>query len=170
MTQSDRRRRGRPTGPRRTARLLAVQALYQIAFTGAPVGKVLLEFHLRLPGEEGAPGEPPDWDLMSAVVEGAWQDRERLDGLVAEQLTRGRGIERLPLTLQAILRAGCYELSARADVPARVVINEYMDVTHAFFTGGESALVNGVLDGLARRLRPEEFGGRPPPGQGTAGR
>ena len=42
-------------------------------------------------------------------------------------------------------------------MPARVVISEYIEVAHAFFEGDESKVVNGVLDGLARKLRPGEL-------------
>ena len=55
------------------------------------------------------------------------------------------------------LRAGTYELPARADIPPRVVINEYLEGAHAFFAGAETGLVNGVLDRLARTLRPREM-------------
>jgi N utilization substance protein B len=48
----------------------------------------------------------------------------------------------------------------RRDVPARVVINEYIEVAHAFFDDDEPKVVNGVLDRLARRLRPTEFEAR----------
>ena len=61
--------------------------------------------------------------------------------------------------LRAILRAGAYELLARADVPAPVVISEYLDIGHAFFAGKEPGLINGVLDRLARILRAERLSG-----------
>ena len=48
-----------------------------------------------------------------------------------------------------------YELLARPDVPARVIISEYLDIAHAFFAGKEPGLVNGVLDRLARSIRSE---------------
>ena len=60
-------------------------------------------------------------------------------------------------TLRAVLRAGAYELKTRTDVPARVVITEYVDVANAFFEGEVPAMVNGVLDTLGRRLRAGEF-------------
>ena len=53
-------------------------------------------------------------------------------------------------------------LIARLDIPARVIITEYVDVANAFFDGAQPGLVNGVLDTLARRLRPDEFGGANP--------
>ena len=57
------------------------------------------------------------------------------------------------------MRAGAYELLARPDVPSRVAISEYLDIAHAFFAGKEPGLVNGVLDRLARTLRPEGLRG-----------
>jgi N utilization substance protein B len=64
----------------------------------------------------------------------------------------------LEILLRLVLRAGAYELSERRDVPPRVVIAEYVDLADAFFGGKEPGLVNGVLDRLARSLRPEAFG------------
>ena len=59
--------------------------------------------------------------------------------------------------LRAILRAGGYELMFRKDVPARVVITEYVDVTHGFYGEDEPGLVNAVLDSVAREVRPGEL-------------
>ena len=62
--------------------------------------------------------------------------------------------------LRALLRAGCAELwGGGAQPPARVVINEYLDIAHGFFGGEEPRFANGVLDAVARDLRPEEFAG-----------
>ncbi len=41
--------------------------------------------------------------------------------------------------------------------PSKVVINEYLDVAHGFFVGEEPRMANGVLNHLARLLRPAEF-------------
>ena len=54
--------------------------------------------------------------------------------------------------LRAILRAGAYELDRKRDVPARVVVSEYVDVAHAFVDRDETGMVNAVLDQLARQL------------------
>jgi N utilization substance protein B len=59
--------------------------------------------------------------------------------------------------LRALLRSAAFELCVRDDVPARVVINEYVDIAHAFFSGEEPKVVNGVLDRLARKVRSEEL-------------
>ena len=55
------------------------------------------------------------------------------------------------------MRAGAYELEHRKDVPARVVVTEYVDVANAFVDREETGMVNAVLDQLARRFRADEF-------------
>ena len=66
-------------------------------------------------------------------------------------------LARLESVLRAILRAGTYELLARSDVPARVAMNEYVEIAHAFFSGKEPGMVNGVLNGIAKTLREAEL-------------
>ena len=51
---------------------------------------------------------------------------------------------------------------ARRDVPAKVVIDEYVEIAHAFFESDEPSFVNAILDKLARRKRAVEFGETPP--------
>ena len=83
--------------------------------------------------------------------------QRRIDPMIHAALPETWPLTRIDLTLRAILRCGVYELLERQDVPARVVINEYMDVARAFFDADEPGLVNGVLDTLARQERPQEF-------------
>src|SRR5690606_15899936 len=76
-----------------------------------------------------------------------------IDPLIDQQLALNWRLKRVDSTLRAILRSGTFELIERQDVPYRVVINEYIDVAHAFFDDDEPKVVNGVLDRPARRLR-----------------
>ena len=80
-----------------------------------------------------------------------------IDPLIAEHLAKGWRLARIDSILRAILRAAAYELKERRDVPARVIINEYVDVAHAFFGGDEPAVVNGILDAVAGDVRPADF-------------
>ena len=80
-----------------------------------------------------------------------------VDPLVDQQLAKGWRLKRIDSTLRAILRAGVFEILERPDVPARVVITEYINVAHAFFEDDEPKVVNGVLDAVARQMRPAEF-------------
>jgi N utilization substance protein B len=83
--------------------------------------------------------------------------QREIDPMLDQQLAAGWRLGRVDSILRAILRAGVYELLERPDVPARVVINEYIEIAHAFFDEDEPKVVNGILDKLARRLRPAEF-------------
>ena len=169
---------GRPprlANRRSMARLGAVQALYQMEVAGAGLSEVLAEFRdFRLGREvEGEVYRPADAVFFADLVTGVVENQRRIDPLIHRTLTPDWPLKRIDATLRAILRAGCYELDARKDVPARVVISEYLDVSRAFFEDEERRLVNAVLDRLAHRLRPAEFGlapaaERPPRGEGPA--
>ncbi len=154
--------RALPAGRRRTAgRLAAVQALYQIEIAGAPVEAVIREFvNFRL-GREGEDERLGDADpeFFATLVRGAAAREAAIDPLIRAALTPDWPLERLEAVLRAIIRAGAYELADCADVPAAVVISEYLDIGHAFFAGKEPGFVNGVLDRLARELRPNEVAG-----------
>ena len=91
------------------------------------------------------------------IVTGVVRVQRDIDPLVHKALVEGWPLKRIDVTLRAILRAGTFELIARKDVPAKVIISEYLDVAKAFFVEDEPRLVNGVLDKLARDLRPAEF-------------
>jgi transcription antitermination protein NusB len=142
---------------RSRARLAAVQALYQIELGGAAPDIVIAELRERGAGEEGF-GEADD-ALFVDLVRGAMTHQGGLDGLLSDALAPDWTLPRLEVVLRAVLRAGAYELLARQEIPARVVLNEYVDIAHAFFAGKEPGLVNGALDRVARRLRPGELGG-----------
>ncbi|ODA68572.1 hypothetical protein A7A08_00402 [Methyloligella halotolerans] len=91
-------------------------------------------------------------------------EQRRIDPLINERLAEGWHLTRIDSILRAILRAGTFEILRRADVPPRVSINEYVDLAHAFFEGEEPKVVNGLLDRVAKEVRPEELA--PPPGRG----
>ena len=144
-----------------TARLAAVQALYQIDLTGAGVAQVLEDFpRIRMDEEEdGIESNPANARprMFQELVWGVVNRRDELDGLLAPLISAGWSLDRLEIILRCILRAGAFELVARKNVPARVAITEYVDLAHAFYAGGEPAMVNGVLDRLVREVRPGEL-------------
>jgi N utilization substance protein B len=159
---------------RSVARLLAVQALYQIdmshAATAAEVDAVVGEFvKHRLDQEiEGENYGEADRSMFVDVVRGTSARQEEIDTILGSALSEEWPVHRLETILRAIMRAGAYELLARPDVPPRVIISEYLDVGHAFFAGKEPAMVNGVLDRIARVLRADDLG--PERGGGTPAR
>jgi N utilization substance protein B len=140
---------------RSAARLAAVQALYQLDMDATPLAKLLDEFHRhRLGAEiEGDQYAEAETAFFDDVVQGVAARKDEIDALLATKLATGWTLERLDKTLLQVLRAGTYELLARADVPTASVITEYVDVAHAFFESREAKFVNGLLDALAKVVR-----------------
>lgn len=145
---------------RSAARLAAVQALYQQHMEGTALARLLDEFHQHRLGrtiddEDFAEAEYADAEVpfFDDVVRGVDARRDEIDAAVAGKLASGWSLARLDKTMLQILRAGTYELLARADVPAAVVINEYVEVAKAFFDDGQAKFVNGILDAVAKDAR-----------------
>ncbi len=140
-------------GKRTAARIAAVQALYGMELAGGDAQAVIADVLGRI-GDTVGRGDvlpAPDAAHVARVVEGVTRERTRLDAAIAAVLAADLLLDRIEVLLAAILRAGAFELLAMPEVPFKVVINEYVDVTHAFFAGREPMLVNGVLDRLAAR-------------------
>jgi N utilization substance protein B len=152
-----------PRGGRRrrsVARLTAVQALYQLELTReADAEAVVREFTRHRFGHDidGDRYGEADPVLFADIVRGAAADLERLDAAISTVLTEEWPLSRLDAVLRALLRAGAYELVHRRDIPPRVSISEYTSIAHAFFSGKEPGLVNGVLDRLGRAMRSTEM-------------
>ncbi len=140
---------------RSAARLAAVQALYQLEMEGTVLERLLDEFHQHRLGAEIEGDQYADAEVafFDDVVKGTAARRDEIDELLASKLAEGWKLERLDKTMLQVLRAGAWELMARADVPTATVITEYVDVAHAFFESREAKFVNGVLDSVAKVVR-----------------
>jgi N utilization substance protein B len=151
---------GRRANRRGAARLAAVQALYQMDLAATPLHDILAEFQSHWIGREVEGDEylPAEAAYFRDVVGGVVAEQRRLDPMIDAALAKGWPLKRIETVLRAIVRAGAFELDCKRDVPARVVVSEYVDVAHAFVDGDETGLVNAVLDQLARQLRAGEFG------------
>ena len=141
------------------ARLGAVQALYQMDVAATALNDVFAQFESHWLGQEVEGTQYPEADrrLFRDVVEGVLREQRRIDPMVDRALSEGWPLRRVETVLRACLRAGTYELVGRPDIPARVVIAEYVNVAGAFLEKDETGMVNAVLDSLARDLRAQEF-------------
>jgi N utilization substance protein B len=144
---------------RGAARLAAVQALYQMDVAATPLHDILAEFESHWLGREVEGDEylPAEAAHFRDVVGGVVAEQRKLDPMIDAALQKGWPLKRIETVLRAILRAGAYELDCKPDVPARVVVSEYVDVAHAFVDEDETGMINAVLDQLARQLRAGEF-------------
>ena len=150
--------------PRTLSRIAAVQALYQ-AEQGAQSPESVIDQFVRhrignTPGHGGLNDghlAEADVPLFTGIVRTATQQQDVLDTMLVAALPESWPLARIDPVLRAVMRAGGAELWQADGPPAKVVINEYLDVAHGFFDGEEPKMANGVLDRLAHLLRPAEF-------------
>lgn len=142
----------RPANQRGAARLAAVQALYQMDIGRQTLEDTLAQFGAFHLGREieGEQYLPADADFFRQILRGVAKHQLEIDPAVDKALADGWPMERVDATLRAILRAAAFELLRRRDIPARVVITEYVDVARAFYEDDASGLVNAALDSIAR--------------------
>jgi len=149
---------------RTASRVAAVQALFQSEQAQENPEAVIDQFVRHRLGGTGAEqgyedGRIPDAEvpLFAEIVRGAVRQQDTIDAMVVDALPSDWPLSRIDPVLRALLRAGGAELAAVSGAPAKVVINEYLDIARGFFTGPEPGLANAVLDRLARVLRAGEF-------------
>ncbi len=162
MTKSsptDTPREVKPANKRGVARLAAVQALYQMEIGGGELADIVTEFESFRLGQEidGDEYREADPIFFRDIVAGVVAEQRTIDPRVHQALVDDWPLKRIDVTLREILRAGSWELFKRKDIPARVIISEYVDVAKAFFVEEEPKIVNGVLDKIAHEMRPKEF-------------
>jgi transcription antitermination protein NusB len=142
----------RAANQRGAARLAAVQALYQMDVGRQTLEDTLSQFSTVHLGREieGDDYLPADADFFRQIVTGVIKSQLDIDPAVDSALVDNWPMTRIDATLRAILRAATFELLRRRDIPARVVITEYVDVAKAFYEDEAPKMVNAVLDGVAK--------------------
>ena len=146
---------------RRAARFGAIQALYQAELSDQDIEHVVTEFEAHrladllepLDLEDQPIDVDRDWFL--SVAKGTSIVISTLDERIEKTLSAGWSLSRLGYLLRAFLRAGAFELFHRPDVPTKAVINEYLELAHAFLEKDDVGFLNGVLDRLAIEARPK---------------
>ena len=139
--------------PRRRARALALQVLYAMDSVDDADPDVALATHLREFGvsQDEDVGEQPeeralDEDLANTLVRGVWAHRAGLDEMLTRLSQKWR-VERLARVDRNVLRIALYELAhCQTDVPARVAINEAIELAKRYGSEEAPAFVNGLLD------------------------
>ncbi len=166
-----------PTTPKSAARLAAVLILFQLDMypetsgeqtdeNTEPEAHLLVEslindLSLQLLENQADQDEEsfmiePDMRFLTRICGGVTEHLAALDQKITPHLKTDWKFDRLDPVHRAILRAASYELAHMPDVPAKVVINEYIDVANAFSDKNDVRFINGMLDTLARKLRPDD--------------
>lgn len=92
-------------------------------------------------------------ELFTAIVTGVEKEAASLDETIAGAASGNVSPERLETLLKAILRAGLFELQRGGEESSGVIINDYVDIAHAYFAAKEPGLVNAILDRVSKALR-----------------
>lgn len=156
MNDPKRKSPSRAVAARHAARLAVVQALYQMEIADRSAQAVIAEFEAdRLGlGPDGEPLEQADGELFRLVVRGVVEDQATIDKALSEILAAGWRLERVDSIARAILRAGCFEIGNRTDIPVAGLIEAYVELAHQFLDEPTPGFINGALDSLARKIRP----------------
>ena len=137
-------------GAKSLQRLLAVQASYQISINELSEENSIdsiLKTALLQPGLEELK-KRPNFNYAKKILSGSINNLDKIDLIIRGSLTSSRKFDKLDKLIQAILRLAIYEISFDIKVPKKVIINEYLNISHIFFSGDESKLVNGILDSI----------------------
>ena len=139
------------TSSRRRARELAFRVIYQADLLGDPVA----DAWTRARADEEELGDDPR-ELVDDIVGALAQRGAEIDALLVEAAEHWE-LARLAATDRAVLRSAIAELLARPGMPVRVVLDEAITIARKFGSEESGRFVNGVLDKIARLLRPAEL-------------
>jgi N utilization substance protein B len=135
-------------GRRRKAREIALQFLYQLDLSGdADPEPSAAEFWARHAIDAEA------HRFADGLVRGTKANQAKIDQVIA-QFTEHWDLERMAVVDRNILRVAVFELLWESEVPAKVAINEAIEIAKKFGTAESSRFINGVLDRIRRELRP----------------
>ena len=134
---------------RTNARRNAVQAVYQWQMTGQNLSTIEQQFleEERLKNAQRS--------YFTELFYGVPKNLDSIDEVLSEFVDRP--VEKIDPVERAILRISVYELLNRLDVPARVVINEGINLAKRFGAEASHKYVNGILDKVAQKKRPDEM-------------
>lgn len=146
--------KGSPKAQRSAARLAAVQVLYQMRLNNQEAQSAVREYISHRNGFDldGDVFVPADEDLLQDIITGVQTRWTDIDDIVTAALAAGGKNEVEPL-LDAVLRAGTFELLAHGSIDTGIIIHDYLNVTAGFYDGSEPKLVNAILDKIAKTVR-----------------
>jgi N utilization substance protein B len=98
-----------------------------------------------------------DENFLNTLLTGVTLDTAKIDSEVAEFLRDGWTMEKIEDVSRQILRFGTFELKFMHDIPAKVVVDQYVDIAASFFDSGKITFINAALDAVAKKFRGEEF-------------
>ncbi len=151
---------------RAAARLLAVQALYQMDIARTPLENIIREFvaHRLNVSIDGVDMPEGDAVYFEKILRGVVENQTPIDRKIDDCLSENWHLARLDSTLRAILRCGVFELAYGGEAPMGVLVSQYTDIAHAFFDGPEGGMANALLDRVGQGVTSDaNLSGTPSP-------
>tara|TARA_B100000085_G_scaffold144662_1_gene131588 strand:+ start:507 stop:962 length:456 start_codon:yes stop_codon:yes gene_type:complete len=141
-----------------SARLFAVQILFEMEINGKKINNILerLTNEYLIEISRLNKTEKADKNHLIKILKGVTKNQKDIDLNINDNLI-GWSLSRIDSVSRAILRSALYELRECNDIPVKVVINEYIEISKSFFEGDEPNFINGILDKISKIYRPNEF-------------
>tara|TARA_B100001121_G_scaffold3114_1_gene2866 strand:+ start:1618 stop:2049 length:432 start_codon:yes stop_codon:yes gene_type:complete len=138
---------------RRNTRKIAVQAVFQFFFSKEDVNKILEEFCNYRIKEFKNYKKKYDTDFLKKVVVGVHQNEKKIIKMIECNLSENWLIDRVDLTMKAIISLAIYELMSYENIPLQVIINEYVSIANQYLDKSNTGFINGILDNIAKNIR-----------------
>ena len=141
-----------------SARLFAVQILFEMEINGKKINNILerlTDEYLIEISRLNKTGKA-DKNHLIKILKGVTKNQKDIDLNINDNLI-GWSLSRIDSVSRAILRSALYELRECNDIPVKVIINEYIEISKSFFEGDEPNFINGILDKISKIYRPNEF-------------
>tara|TARA_B100000242_G_scaffold178684_1_gene128188 strand:+ start:293 stop:748 length:456 start_codon:yes stop_codon:yes gene_type:complete len=141
-----------------SARLFAVQILFEMEINGKKINNILerLTDEYLIEISRLNKTEKADKSHLIKILKGVIKNQKDIDLNIKDNLI-GWSLSRIDSVSRAILRSALYELRECNDIPVKVIINEYIEISKSFFEGEEPNFINGILDKISKIYRPNEF-------------
>ena len=141
-----------------SARLFAVQILFEMEINGKKINSILerLTDEYLIEISRLNKTEKADKSHLIKILKGVIKNQKDIDLNIKDNLI-GWSLSRIDSVSRAILRSALYELRECNDIPVKVIINEYIEISKSFFEGDEPNFINGILDKVSKIYRPNEF-------------
>ena len=143
---------------RRNTRKIAVQAVFQFFFSKEDVNKILEEFCNYRIKEFRNYKKRYDTDFFKKVVIGVYQNEKKITKMIECNLSENWLINRVDLTMKAIISLAIYELMSYKNVPLQVIINEYVSIANQYLDKSNTGFINGILENIAKNIRKTSHG------------
>ena len=154
-------KRGAKSNPQSSAmaRLTAVQALYEIEMTSTSIDNIFKDFIERRWDnntildkitDDNSKLAVPDKKKFTAIIRGVIINQGNIIRILDKAVSKNIYFDKLDSLIKSILLCATYEICFESLTPNKVILNEYINITKAFYEQNESSLVNGVLDRIAK--------------------